>query len=471
MVHIELYLERGTRRYWFLFTFLLLGLCTAGFNPNQPLGTENKPVPQVAAHAILSPEKMREDLEHMVRILKRVHPATYHGFTNLQQAVIDEAYQKIQTPMPAKRFYFIVNSVTCSLEDGHTHLHPMENKQNRRIDASIIWLPDAFYVRDEREPFQQGDRIIAIGGKSIESIYRQMRVMIPAENENYRKWSMAEKIQREEFLEYLEVTENNAVEISVERAGNRITLIAPLKPAAQCVHPQPSRPWVGYQVDADLSLAVFYLDKCDPNEQYTKTVGAFFKEVNEKQIRNIAIDVRRNGGGNSRVIDEFFRYLNIDRFKSFSCDIRYSEEVAQWAGYSETSGYRHGEPCEIQNHRVQDSNLLFDGKLYVLTSPETFSSGNWFAVIVKDNGLGTIIGEPTGNAPSSYGDAPSFQMPNSGFCFCVSHKKFVRPNPDNDPEDGLYPDILVNRSINDIIAGVDTQLEKLKAIITTETKN
>jgi C-terminal processing protease CtpA/Prc len=467
MLHIELYLKNDARRYWLLFTFLLFGLCMAGFKPNQPLGIENKPVPQVAAHMTLSPEKMREDLGYMVRILKHVHPATYHGFTNRQQAVIDEAYQKIQTPMPAKRFYFVVNSVICSLEDGHTHLHPMKHKQNRRIDVSIIWLPDAFYVKYEREPFQQGDRIITIGGKSIETIYQQMQSMIPAENENYRKWSMAEKVQREEFLEYLEVTENDAVEISVERTGNRITLIAPLKPASQYVHPPPSRQWVGYQVDSDLSLGIFHLDKCDPNEQYTKTVRAFFEEVNEKQIRNIAIDVRRNGGGNSRVIDEFFRYLNIDRFRSFSCDIRYSEEVAQWAGYSETSGYHHGEPSEIRNHRVQDSNLLFDGKLYVLTSPETFSSGNWFAVIIKDNGLGIIIGEPTGNAPSSYGDAPSFQMPNSGFCFCVSHKKFVRPNPDNDPEYGLYPDIPVNRTIDDIVAGIDPQLEKLKAIINT----
>ena len=79
--------------------------------------------------------------------------------------------------------------------------------------------------------------------------------------------------------------------------------------------------------------------------------------------------------------------------------------------------------------------------------------------------LGTIFGEPTGDAPSSYGDAPSFQMPNTGFCFCVSHKKFVRPNPVNDPEDGVYPDILVNRTIDDIITGIDPQLENLKAII------
>jgi C-terminal processing protease CtpA/Prc len=114
---------------------------------------------------------------------------------------------------------------------------------------------------------------------------------------------------------------------------------------------------------------------------------------------------------------------------------------------------------------VKDAKLLFEGKLFVLTSPRTFSSGNWFAVIVKDNALGTILGEPTGNAPSSYGDSPSFQLPHTGFRFSVSHKRWVRPNPDNDPEDALYPDIPVYTTIEDIIRGADPQLEKLRALV------
>jgi C-terminal processing protease CtpA/Prc len=414
---------------------------------------------------MLSSEKMRADLDYGVGILRNVHPATYHGFSGKQQAVIDAAYHRIQVPMTAKAFYFVINSVICSLEDGHTNLRPIENDQNRRIDIPVIWLQDGFYVQVRREPFQPGDKIVALGGKSIDTLYQQMRAVIPAENEHYRKWSMAEKIQREEFLDYLEVVQDGAVEISIERAGTKMTVVTPLKPAAQCRRKQSRRPWVGHQIDAGLSLGIFYCDKCDPNDQYKKAVRAFFEEVREKSIRNIAIDVRRNGGGNSRVIDEFFGYLNMDRYRSYNCDIRYSQEVAPWAGYADTSGYQRGEPSETRNEKVPMSNLLFEGKLFVLTSPETFSSGNWFAVMVKDNHLGTVIGEPTGNAPSSYGDAPSFQMPNTGFWFSVSHKRFVRPDPKNDPEDALYPDILVCTPIDDVIRGTDPQLEKLKAMI------
>ncbi len=451
------------RGLWFIFLFC--GLCLANSARGEQASTDHKTVAPTVAQTLLSPEKMREDLDYTVKILRNVHPATYHGFSDEQQTAIDAAYRRIQEPVTVNAFYFIINSVICSLHDGHTNLHPRAGNQNRRIDVPILWLHGGFYVSEDREPFQRGDRVVALGGQSIDSVYQQMRAIIPAENEHYRKYSMAGKIQREEFLDYLGLIANDAVEIGIERAGREIILSAPLKPPVPRQAGQSSRPWVGYQIDADISLGIFHLDMCSLNEQYKRTVKAFFTEVSEKNIRNIAIDVRRNGGGNSSVIDEFFRYLKINRYRSYSGDVRYSKDVAPKAGYTRTSGYQRGRPHQVRNDKVKDTKLLFAGKLLVLTSTPTFSSGNWFAVIVKDNGLGTLLGEPTGNAPSSYGDSPTFQLPNIGFSFSVSHKKWVRPNPDNDPEDALYPDIPVYTTIDDVIRGVDPQLERLKTIV------
>ncbi|KUP24309.1 S41 family peptidase [Paenibacillus sp. DMB5] len=74
----------------------------------------------------------------------------------------------------------------------------------------------------------------------------------------------------------------------------------------------------------------------------------------------------------------------------------------------------------IENDMKTD--FPYKGKPYLLTSPQTFSSANMFAVIVQDNGLGQIIGEATGNQPSSYGDILTFQLPASGIHFQVSFK-------------------------------------------------
>jgi C-terminal processing protease CtpA/Prc len=142
--------------------------------------------------------------------------------------------------------------------------------------------------------------------------------------------------------------------------------------------------------------------------------------------------------------------------------------------YSKASAETHGTPSRghrkfhnrkpKKNHKHKDSHLLFSGKLYILTSPQTFSSGNWFAVVIKDNQLGTVVGEPTGNQPSSYGDCLSFQMPNSGYGFSCSFKKWIRPNTSRNDEDALYPDIPVYTTIDDVIHQRDPQLDKIKKL-------
>jgi len=445
---------------------LLVLLVAAWLSPGFGAEMPKTPAPLLASEqTVLTPGQMEEDLDYLVRILQNVHPATYRGFSKEQIAAIDAAYQRIQEPMTKARFYFLVNTIICSLQDAHTQLRPMKGLLNRRIDVPIVSLSGGFYVKRDREPFRQGDKIAALGDKDIETVVREMRPLIPAENEYRRTRGMAEKLQRREFLDHLGVVESNAVDVRVERDETSITLTAPLKLPNQCSPEPAARPWLGHQVDADLSLGLFYLDQCIVNDTYKKALRSFFERVRDHQIRNIAIDVRRNGGGSSRVVDEFLRYLNIDRYRHFGGDVRYSEELAKKLGYSRAAGYRRGKPGRARNRKIEDKSLLFDGKLFVLTSSATFSSGNWFAVIIKDNGLGTVIGEPTGNAPSSYGDVPTFQMPNTGFSFSVSHKRWIRPNPDNDPADALYPDVPVYTTIDDIINGTDPQLEKLKAMI------
>jgi C-terminal processing protease CtpA/Prc len=452
-------------------TYLLCAVLLAGcVATNQPgikdQGKKTAPIPQVAASTVLSVEDMQEDLAYTVRILKEVHPKTYHGLSDEQQATIQSAYETAQTPMTAKEFYFVVNSVICSMNDGHTHLLSMQNEHNRFIDVPLIWLQGGLYVSNDRGPFRQTDRIVEIGGKGIETLFQELRQLIPAENDYFRRQTAGQNINREEYLDYLGVVHNDGVEIRVLRGKDEFSIITPLKPKAEPKVDDSKRPWVGYEVDKELSLGVFYLDACRYNETYKKKVRAFFTEISKQNISNIAIDVRRNGGGSSQVIVEFLRYLNIGKYKWFGMDVRFSKAIKQMGIFRRSRGYKTDRRPNIQrNQKEQQSHLLFNGNIYVLTSTQTFSSGNWFAVVVRDNNLGTVIGEPTGNAPSSYGDSPSFQMPKTGFKFTVSIKKWTRPDKSSDLEDSLYPDVLVYTTIEDIKNDRDPQLEKLKEMI------
>jgi C-terminal processing protease CtpA/Prc len=109
--------------------------------------------------------------------------------------------------------------------------------------------------------------------------------------------------------------------------------------------------------------------------------------------------------------------------------------------------------------------MVFNGDLYLLVGPNTFSSANMFAAVIQDNRIGAIIGEPTGNQPTCYGEPLSFTMPVTGIRFRISHKQFFRPDVRRDDEDCIYPDFEVYREIEDVISGRDAQMEMLIGII------
>ena len=80
--------------------------------------------------------------------------------------------------------------------------------------------------------------------------------------------------------------------------------------------------------------------------------------------------------------------------------------------------------------------------LAILTNENTFSSATMLGVWVQDGKLGTIIGQPSCNSPSAYGDVLQFQLTNSCLRCLISYKRWLRPDTKADPKT-LQPDVTV----------------------------
>jgi C-terminal processing protease CtpA/Prc len=84
----------------------------------------------------------------------------------------------------------------------------------------------------------------------------------------------------------------------------------------------------------------------------------------------------------------------------------------------------------------------FDGSVYVLVGPGTFSTASDFAHVIEDLHLGTLVGEETGGLRQCFGDCPTFRLPHSNMSFSVSTKRFYAPIPKpGDATHGCLPDI------------------------------
>ena len=105
----------------------------------------------------------------------------------------------------------------------------------------------------------------------------------------------------------------------------------------------------------------------------------------------------------------------------------------------------------------------FTGRLWVLVSATNSSATFEFAQTVRQNHLGTLVGQPTGgNQRGINGGAFFFlRLPHSGLELDLP---LIGQFPDGDrPDAGLQPDIVVVPTVNDIASGRDPELEAVRA--------
>ena len=288
------------------------------------------------------------------------------------------------------------------LHDGHTYTFPKY---------------DYHYLKDSYSDELAGYKTVSVNGLTIDELAKQSADLISYEAESWEITRIRSLYFTLEGLDYLGL-DNTEVTYVFEKDGQTITRTYTQEDYALIDEIEIKsdnsalQSFVSYKIDEEKSLAIMTLTSCRANSEYNKAVKDMFTEVKEKNIQHVAVDIRGNGGGNDAVIGEFFRYLDIDGYNTCGLEWRLGFIKIPYPVMYE------------KNEKVND--LLFTGDFYLLTSSGTFSSAMLYAQYVKDNHVGTIIGEAPGNDPNGYGEVVYFALPNSKIFMSVSTKHFIR---------------------------------------------
>ena len=411
--------------------------------------------------AMLTQEQMKEDLDELVEKMKELHPNLQNGFTSEQQTVIDKAYEDIKEDMIGEKFTFVLSRVTSILNDSNTYTNMYLSQESKSIELYAIWLKDGLYVKETIGELQKGDKIVSIGGKSTDEILDMLAKNTSADNMNWVKSNYINNLMLESFLTELGLVENDSVKMELERNGEKKEVTLPIvklveseayKLISETNKKSYEDEYITYNIDEANNIGVLKINQFAEDSKFKKTVKAFFTEIKEKNIENIAIDLKENIGGSDKMLIELMKYFDVDEYKYF-------------ASYSNKTRDEEREENIIENKKVKDE-LLFKGNLYVLTSMKTFATGNFLATVVTDNGLGTVIGESTGARPSPYANVTKiYKLPNSKYQYSVSDTKFIRPSGVEDDQDSLIPEYEIYTTIEDIVSGKNPQLEKAIELI------
>ncbi len=352
---------------------------------------------------IMSGEDAKEDLEYLMERLRERHPAWMDesGKDVLVEAQYEKALASIGKEISVLEFYQMASGIVAMLHDGHTYVSWINEDGGRYVDDFTV--------------FKTYGKPLTIDGVCAEEILAAYKEVSSYEADYYAEamfWGNV--ITYEPALRLCGVDTSDGVVMRFDHEGEEVEQSFEFVALEKVNGYQPGEgddKWVFYEIDKENNLGIFTLTSCVCNDEYLDVLDAFFAEVFAQEIDNVVVDLRGNGGGNSWVANEFMKYLDVEKYRSWDSAVREGWYLIK------------NEDVSYEN---QKKKQVFDGELYVLTDTWTYSAAMDFCMLIADNDLGTIVGRPSGNLPDSYGDCLYFQMPNSGLKLSISYKKWYR---------------------------------------------
>ena len=427
----------------------------------------------------------------------------FDSICNLQKS-------KIKAPMNALEFYRILAPVVSFTKEGHCNIKISDEttaflkQKGTYLPFGIKVLDKKIYVINDYKDFKLKGLVLSkINGEAIENIMAKMLEIEPADGFNmtskyrwiegafskyYARYFPASKFITLELLD----PDNNAKIVYENIPSCTFKEFAKLYEEIKKQVPNYTfSKSSDFSIDPITSTAVITVNTfslgsyTDKRKGFQLFLEKAFDSISSQKIKHLIIDVRKNEGGEQGMEDHFLSYLTNEEYKKYKYveipGFTYSFlEHTNYAGqkeilieelkedfylstdgrYLNKEGHYIGEKPNIKN---------FKGDLYILISGLTFSGGSEFAALAQNYTHAKFIGEETGGGyyGNSSGSFLSFTLPNSAVTGRIPLCKFViEPKADTIPFGrGVLPDYEVQPTIKDYLAGYDSEMEYVKALI------
>lgn len=463
----------------------------------------------------------QQDFDFLVETIIDSHPNVY--------AILTETEFKKQVALTRDKLVGVTNknqaTVTYQqflalLKDGHTAIQSFWG-QSGSFGLMLNIKNNICYIKNISTEFDRkliGRKIETIGNLPVLAAVDKIKSIISAENDYLQNYLLSLYCKNPAVMRLFGIIDDDTLTVQLAEDDQQLSFTV----KESITWHQPAQHQVTARQAGDFSYQIIdnycyfqfnqFFDQQTYEmyksfnyfsaEQIAKLEGTLpdfrdflrkmFKDILERKIKNLIIDLRNNGGGNSILGDQFARFLELPNRILTSCSAY--TKVSQLIQRDRQTEYEY-ELSEMQkitpaielpfltikdcgtfpescisniehSFYFPEQDLKFAGRLFILTGHNTFSSACGFATVLQDNDLAEIIGEPTGGKPTCFGDVLYFDLPNSKIECGVSHKEFFRPDESKNHEDSLYPDYPVEYDYTEKFhTGRDVVFEKALELI------
>lgn len=343
----------------------------------------------------LTPGEWREDIAYLARELPAKHPNLFFHLSKAEFARQVSSLEQAAGAATDIEMRAGLARLVASVGDLHTGIDAFGPSRN--FGMGFFEYPDGIFCSSARVELADAvsARVVTVQGVPVAQVMARLREFVPRENEMVTLALAPALLGRPAALLAAGVPlTDSAADFEMERGGrtfvihatvatgsSRDTRRAPLDGSfATPLYQQDrvSKYWFRFLDDSG-ALYIQY-DQCtdDPAKPFAKFSADVARTIGERHPQRIVVDLRHNGGGDSRVIAPLVAVLQKQR----------------------------------------------GARVFVIVGRNTFSSGFMAAHDLKHRAHATLVGEPTGQKPNSYGDVRTFPLPNSRLVVSYSTKYF-----------------------------------------------
>lgn len=389
----------------------------------------------------------RSDLRLLARELPARHPAP---FANISAAQWDSAVARVERRLPAlndnQRLVELLRLVAL-IGDAHTNAEPDPSLGLRYYPLELYSFEDGLFVRraDSAHANLVGAKVLRIGRVGADEAMTAAGAIIPHENEWWvRAWAPL-WLTIPEIADGLGLAQDpEHLVLVVERNGRTDTVV--VTPAGQLQHghgpvpidmsawvtlrqnppppweQQPDRPfWWAVLPDGPTLYVCMRAVVPGPQSNTNRAQwDQVFALADSAPIARLVIDIRENLGGNGALnrypIQQILRRPTLDR----------------------------------------------PDRLFVVIGRRTFSAGQQFTNLLEAWTQATLVGEPSGQRPSQYGDHRPLVLPATHLTVNVSTVFHQAPN-EFDQRTFVPPAIYTPLAAADYRNGVDPALAAIQS--------
>lgn len=387
------------------------------------------------------------EISHPIFIMDGFLPDNYayerDAFLELTESIL----------LTVTEFVWAIRRYVTLLRDFHMVRLPQGGNY---VNFECIYRDGRFYLLDE---YGATIEIVAIGGVSVTELIHHINIYFYFENDAARQLYYPQLIRYTGLLRRIGALEpgNSRVAVTMLYDGDKRDEYYNLAPISQTGGQTSPRYYVSHTMIDDIFIADVRAFGCRSGMNFSIVEGDYGSELFidlcriheefyyaietavENGVRKFIVDVRDNPGGNSHLAHLILYHMGMTRPEIGA--------ITRLTGNEILRGFFGGSDADDLDYVTIDRNTEIAKNpnnidLVVLTNNITASSSTFLAMWVQDGNLGHIIGEPSTNAPSSFGNVFPLRLPTLNRDISISHSKWLRPDATAD-QTTVWPDIIV----------------------------